>query len=128
MTRRLAYKNTPAVSVNSSIQTGLFRKPVRLGRGRGEKCPRFLFAYISTISSAKSVIQGCIEKEFHTLSIEILKCCNKILFRIKKASFRKVVNFRKLVEKERSVSKVNDFGDLLDRMIKSKIFSQLESP
>ena len=28
---------------------------------RGGKCPRYLFAYISTISSAKSVIQGCIE-------------------------------------------------------------------
>ena len=58
------------------------------------------FAYILTISRAKSVIQGCIEKEFHTLSREILKCCNKILFQIEKASFRKVVNFRKLTGKQ----------------------------
>ena len=56
-------------------------------------------AYISTISSAKSVIQGCIEKEFHTLSIEILKCCDKIFFQIEKASFRKIVHFHKLAEK-----------------------------
>ena len=53
---------------------------------------------------AKSVIQGCIDKKFHILSIEILKCCNKILFQIEKANFRKVVHFRKLAEKQRLVS------------------------
>ena len=88
-----------------SIQTGLFRKPVRLeGRARWKVPALLVCLCISTIRSIKSVIQGCIEKEFHTLSIEILKCCNKILFRIEKASFRKVVHFRKLTEKQRLVS------------------------
>ena len=69
-------------------------------------------------------------KKFHTLWIEIpvLKCCNKILFRIEKASFRKVVNFRKLAKSKDWFQKVNDFGGLIDRMIKSKILSRLESP
>ena len=72
---------------------------------RGGKCPYSLFAYISRYYiSAKSVIQGCIEKEFPNLLIEILKCCNKILFRMENVSFRKVVNFRKLAEKQRLVS------------------------
>ena len=65
LTKMLKSKNAPAVSVNS-IQIGLFRKLVRLG-GRGEAESPALFTYISAISSAKSVIQGCIEKEFHTL-------------------------------------------------------------
>ena len=54
---------------------------------RGGKCPSSLFAYISTISSAKSVIHSCIENKFYTLSVETLKRCNKILFWIKKVNF-----------------------------------------
>ena len=83
--------------------------------------PRFLFAYILTISSAKSVIQVCIEKEFHTLLIEIFACCNKIIFRIEKTSFLKVVNFVNWPKNRDWFLKVNDFGGLIDRMIKSKI-------
>ena len=52
---------------------------------QGGKCPWSLFA--STINSAKSVIQGCIEKEFHTLLIEILVI--KYHFGLKKQIFER---------------------------------------
>ena len=34
------------------------------------KCPRFLLAYISTITRARIVIQVCIKNEFHTFNID----------------------------------------------------------
>ena len=80
----LAYKNAPAVSINS-IQTGLLRKLVPLeGEARRK-------VHISTISSPKSVIQGCIEKEFYTLSIEIrtVNVVIKYYFGLKKRVFER---------------------------------------
>ena len=83
----------------------LFGNFVRLREEGGEKCLSSFLAYISTTTSARNVIQDCIEKEFHTLSIQTLRGCYKLLSRIKKASFRRVVNFRKLAENKRAVSK-----------------------
>ena len=54
---------TKKVENHSPISTRLFEDFVRLGDG---KYPRFLLAYISTITSAKIVIQVCIKSEFHT--------------------------------------------------------------
>ena len=50
-----------------SIQTGLFKSFVRLGRGR--KVLTLLLAYILTIISIKNAIQVSIEQKFYTLSI-----------------------------------------------------------
>ena len=149
------------MSVNS-IQTGLFRKLVQLGGGREGKCPGSLFGYISTISSAKSVILGCIKKEFHTLRYRYLNVVIKYYFGLKSEFLSVCIKSfcpdfvitskkhlhrieivcaifeggpRQLSHSPHPISttgdwfqKVNNFGALIDPMIKSKILSHLQSP